>query len=170
MRAGLAPGLARIGQAALPGLVCLAAVIAMAAPSPIPPSAMPDLVLMLVYLAAAFRAAAFPVWLCFLFGLLSDLLGSTPVGMQAAVFLATHAFAASQRRHLDLALLLWGGFAIVAAAAGLFRWGLISAYHGLWLDAEPILLNVAVTAALFPFVAEPLRRAIGGGSRAVEYP
>ena len=48
-----------------------------AVPVPLPKALVPDFVLMLVFVAAAFRTEVFPVWLCFLLGLLADLLGGT---------------------------------------------------------------------------------------------
>ena len=148
---------------ALPGLVTLMFILGLTVPSPMPSTLMPDFVLMLVYLAAAFRSEAFPVWLCFLLGLVADLLGATPPGLQAATFVAVHAFAASQRRHLGLVQFLWSGFALVVGGTLLFRWGLLSSYYGIWLDAEPLMTNAAVSMVVFPIVSYPLQWMIGGG-------
>lgn len=147
---------------ALPGLIIAIFTMGLTAPSPLPSALMPDFVLMLVFIAAAFRAAAFPVWLCFLLGLLADLLGSTPPGMQAVTFIAVHGFASSQRRHFGYVQFLWGGFVLVAASTMLFRWGLLSAYHTDWLDPEPLFTNAVVSTVVFPIVSYPLQWLIGG--------
>ena len=138
----------------------------MTVPVPLPKALVPDFVLMLVFVAAAFRTEVFPVWLCFLLGLLADLLGGTPPGMQAAAFTGVHAFASSQRPHLQLTQFLWVGFFVAAAAIAGFRWALMSGYHQAWLDTGPMLTNLALTVLAFPIVSAPLQWLIGGASDA----
>lgn len=156
----------RVWSGALPSVGMAAIILALTSPSPVPSALMPDFVLMLVFVAAAFRADAFPVWLSFLFGLMADLLGSTPPGMQAATFVIVHGFAASQRRHLRLVQFLWGGFVLVAGCTMLFRWGLLSAYYSVLLDPEPLMINAAVSIMVFPIAAYPLQWMIGGAQHA----
>ena len=96
--------------------VILVTIVAVSMPTPVNYLYIPDVLLMVIYVAAAFRSDIFPVWLCFLAGLLADLLGGSPPGLQAALFIAVHAFAVSQRKHLNAVLFLWGGFALAALA------------------------------------------------------
>lgn len=166
MSIGTAGMVERAWSGALPGLIIATFTMALTAPSPLPSALMPDFVLMLVFVAAAFKPQAFPVWLCFLLGLLADLLGSTPPGMQAVTFIVVHGFASSQRRHFGFVQFLWGGFVLVAACTMLFRWGLLSAYHAAWLDPEPLLTNAVVSTVVFPIVCYPLQWLIGGARHA----
>jgi len=152
----------RFWRNALPGLIITLFILASLVPTPVPGSLVPDMVLMLVFLAAAFRQDAFPVWLCFLLGLLADLLGGTPPGLQAAVFVGTHAFAHSQRVHLRLVQFLWSGFGLVMILATVFRWSLLSGYYGVWLEPGPLTTNLAISVFVFPIVAYPLQWLIGG--------
>ncbi len=156
----------RVWHTALPGVIATAFILGLTAPSPVPNALLPDFVLMLVYVAATFRADAFPVWLCFLLGLIADLLGSTPPGMQAVTFVLLQGFASSQRRHLGLVQFLWSGFVLVAGITMLFRWGLLSAYHAAWLDPEPLVSNAVISVLAFPLVSYPLQWLIGGGRHA----
>ncbi len=145
-----------------PATLMVAAVLAMTAPSPFPSVLFPDFVFMLVYLSAAFRHEAFPVWFCFLLGLMTDLLSGAPPGMQAVTFLAIHAFATSQRAHLRLVQFLWGGFFMLAAGAAVFHWLLLSAYYTVWLEPEPFIANAAITVLVFVVASNPLQWLIGG--------
>lgn len=147
---------------AWPAILMVVTVLAMTAPSPFPGALLPDFVFMLVYLSAAFRHEAFPVWLCFLLGLMADLLSGAPPGMQAITFLAVHAFATSQRFHLRLVQFLWGGFLMLATGAALFHWLLLSAYYEVWLGPEPFIANAAISILVFTVASTPLQWLIGG--------
>lgn len=141
--------------------VFLLTILASSLPTPVNFLYIPDVLLMVVYLAAAFRSDVFPVWLCFTAGLLSDLLGGSPPGLQAALFIAVHAFAVSQRTHLNAVLFLWSGFALVALAGGGFRWVVLSVSAGSWLSSEPFFVNAVITLIVFPVISEPLQILIG---------
>jgi rod shape-determining protein MreD len=158
------PAFERWARAGLPVSAILCATIAMAAPIPLPGIVVPDVVLMLVFLSAAFRSDAFPVWLCFAMGLLVDLVGSTPPGAHAMTFVTCHAFAVSQRRYFKLVGLLWIGFALVAAWTGLAMWGVMSAYYGIWLDPRPLLVQAFISILVFPIISSSLQRLTGGSS------
>lgn len=152
----------RLTNSLLPGTVVGLFILLLIIPAPVPKAMIPDIALMLVFTAAVFRARAFPVWLSFTLGLLADVLGGTPPGMQAAVFTGVHAFATSQQRHLRQTAFLWGGFVLVAAGAALFRWLLLSAYHQAWLEPWPMLTNMGLTVLVFPLVSAPLCWLLGG--------
>jgi rod shape-determining protein MreD len=163
---GMLYALDRAFTVCLPGFVTIAAMMILAALTPLPRALVPDIVMMLVYLGAAFRGDAFPVWLCFAVGLLSDLLGSTPVGLHAIAYLIVHAFAAIQRRHMHLVLLQWSGFVLVCLAAGVAQWLVMSAYFAGFLDPKPLLTNIVITALIFPVLSFPLQWLIQGEANA----
>lgn len=142
--------------------VILLTILASSLPTPVNFLYIPDFLLMVVYLAAAFRSEVFPVWLCFTAGLLADLLGGSPPGLQAALFIAVHAFAVSQRVHLNAVLFLWGGFVLVALTGAAFRWAVLSASAGYWLSSEPFFVNAIITLIVFPVISHPLQGLIGG--------
>lgn len=163
MRARAAGGAERLTDALWPGSAVGLFILLLIVPAPVPKAMIPDIVLMLVFIAAVFRTRSFPVWLAFALGLLADVLGGTPPGMQAAVFTGVHAFATSQRRHFRQTMFLWGGFLLAAAGAALFRWLLLSAYHEAWLELWPMLTNMGLTVLVFPLVSAPLCWLLGGG-------
>lgn len=142
--------------------VILVTIVAVSMPTPVNYLYIPDVLLMVIYVAAAFRSDIFPVWLCFLAGLLADLLGGSPPGLQAALFIAVHAFAVSQRKHLNAVLFLWGGFALAALAGAVFRWAVLSVSAGSWLSSEPFFVNAVISLVVFPVVSRPLQGLIGG--------
>lgn len=151
-----------IWGACLPGLILAFFVLLLIVPAPVPKALIPDFVLMLVFLSATYRVSAFPIWLAFLLGLMADILGGTPPGLQAALYTGVHAFArAGQGQSVPL-LFLWAAFGLLVLATTLFRWALMSAYYQVWLDPLPLITNMALTMAVFPLAAPGLRWLIGG--------
>lgn len=151
-----------IWAASLPGLVLAVFVLLLVVPAPVPTALIPDFVLILVFLSATYRINVFPIWLAFLLGLLADVLGGTPPGLQAAIFIGVHAFARAGHGQSGPLLFLWAAFGLLVVAATLFRWAMMSGYYQVWLDPLPLITNMALTTAAFPLAAPGLRWLIGG--------
>lgn len=111
-----------------------------------------SLVLVSVYYWAVHRPSALPAPAVFALGLLADLLGGGPLGVNALVLLAAYAGTAALRRWLVGAsfAIVWWGFAIVSAGALLVTWMIT------WFLAGAADPSPGVSGALFAIGAYPL--------------
>ena len=137
----------------LPGFALVCLVLASAIPLPVLSLPTPDLVLVGVYVVAARRGDLFPLWLAFAIGVFQDLVGSTPLGMHALIYVLVHGLASTQQRFLATFSLFWGCFALVAAFAATVSWLTVAAYYGAWLSMEPVAGQAVASIVLFPPVA-----------------
>lgn len=126
------------------------------------PVRLPDLapVVPLLTLAAVFywfvhRPDLMPAWAVFLIGVFNDLLtGGLPgVGVLALLFVCV--VVSLQRRLFARGsfLILWFGFALVAAGAMLVTWALHCLLLGTMLDPRPALFQYLTTVAAYPCLA-----------------
>lgn len=148
-------------NAALPGLVTVLAVLLQSTPSPLPSGVMPDVALMLVFVAAVARPSYFPLWLCFVCGVLTDLLGASVIGIHSLIYICVHAFAVSQALHFRMLSLMWIGFSMAVLGSNALQWLAAMASSGAWIDPTVLLTGVIVSIAAFPLLTYPLQRAIG---------
>jgi rod shape-determining protein MreD len=136
---------------ALTALVLLSAV-----PLPVGHGPLPDIVLIGIYLACSRRVGSISLGIVFCLGLLQDLLGSTPFGMNALVYVLVHA-AASQTRLLTRTFLgHWLGFAPCAIIAAAASWAVISVHYTSLVSADPIIAQTLATILAFPLIAAPI--------------
>lgn len=115
----------------------------------------PSLGLVAVYYWAIYRPDLLPAWAVFAVGLIQDLLGGGPLGVNAAVFLIAWAVIGTQRR-----LLITGSFALVWAVflpAGAFAFLLIWLFHcmieGALIQPGPAFFQYLTTVAVYPCLA-----------------
>ncbi len=115
----------------------------------------PNFVLMAVFFWAIHRVDLFTSVTVFFIGLLLDILVGLPPGINAAVLVLVRTIAASQGKVFrgKSFLVLWWGFGLVALAAGGVIWGLTALYHLTLIDPTPIVFQMAITVAVFPFLA-----------------
>ena len=115
----------------------------------------PMLALMAVYHWTIYRPELMPAVAVFAVGVLQDLLGGTPVGVYALVFLSVYGVLLSQRRFFvgKSFLITWLGFAVVAAAAAAQAWALVSAFHVTLVDPRPLIFQYLLTLGAFPLLA-----------------
>lgn len=114
----------------------------------------PPLVLMAVYYWAIYRPTLLPASLCFFAGVLTDILGGTPLGINAFIMVLTYWIVRDQRRFLrgQSYGTIWAIFGFVAILSSLIQWGLYGLAHFRW-DMPLSTLEGAVTGVfLFPFV------------------
>lgn len=91
----------------------------------------------------------------FMIGLLLDVLGGTPPGMNALIMVLTRAVVVNQGRVFrgKSFLVLWWGFSLVAVGTGLTLWILSMGYMVKPLDPLPGMFRWALTVSLFPIFA-----------------
>lgn len=136
----------------------------------------PQLVLMAVYYWAIFRPTLIPTWLCFIVGLLLDILSGMPPGLQAFILVVAQSLVRDQRKFLMAQpyISLWAIFCIVAAMGATVQWGLFGLANDMqWPALMPVAASVLVTACLFPLVTMALiatHRMLSPGSHNSHYP
>jgi len=120
----------------------------------------PMLPLMGVYYWAIYRPDLLPAWSAFLIGLLYDIIGGTPLGVNALVLLSVQGIAAGQRRFFlgKSFMVAWWAFGLLAAAAAGATWLLVTILYGQALDASPVIFDYLLTMGLFPLLTWTLAR------------
>jgi rod shape-determining protein MreD len=140
-----------------PFALTMALVIVSVLPTHVPGLARvaPMLALMAVYYWAIYRPDLLPAYAVFALGLLQDSLSGTPMGVQAVVFLTVYGVLLTQRRFFagKSFVIVWLGFAVVAAGAAAETWILVSAFHVTLMEPTAVLYQYAVTAGAFPLLA-----------------
>jgi len=121
----------------------------------------PLLTLISVYYWSIYRPDLLPAIAAFLLGLLLDIGGDTPMGVNALVFLLVHGLLSSQRRFFlgKPFLMTWWAFAVVAAVACWLSWVLVSLLGGHWIESRPVLFTYLMTLAFYPVLGWFLIRA-----------
>lgn len=115
----------------------------------------PSISLMASFYWAVYRPDLFGPLAAFLLGLVADTVSGAPLGLNPLINLITYGLSQNQRQ-LFLAhsfLILWWGYALIAALAGALSWVAYSLGAGGWLAFEPALFQAIAGLALFPPVA-----------------
>jgi len=148
---------------AFPLASSLALMLAATAPFGLPDQAalLPAVALGCVYFWTLFRPRAMAPYAVFLIGLLLDLLGYLPLGVGVLTLLAAHGITMQVRRFLvrQAFLIVWLGYALLAAAAALLVWLLTAGLTLTLLPFGPALFQCALTVALYPLLAALFLRA-----------
>ncbi|HTK83915.1 MAG TPA: rod shape-determining protein MreD [Patescibacteria group bacterium] len=139
-------------QFLLAGLVLLSV---LSLPLPYAGSVRPCLVLMAVYYWAIFRPTLVPPFLCFLAGLLMDILSGMPLGVNALVLVAVQWVVRGQRRFLMAQpyKVLWAVFGLVVVLASALTWLLFGIMQRSWAPLPPLAGTAAASFLLFPLVS-----------------
>lgn len=120
----------------------------------------PMLPLMGVYYWAIYRPDLLPAWAAFLIGLLYDIIGGTPLGVNALVMLLVQGTAASQRKFFlgkSFAVAWWAFGLLTGGAVGL-AWLLVSFLIGRTIDPAPVIFEYLLTLSVFPVLTWTLAR------------
>ncbi len=120
----------------------------------------PAVTLIAVFYWTIYRPDLLPPAAVFVLGALQDLVVGTPLGMSALVLLLTSGFVRSQRRALlaKSFAIVWLGFAVTALGVALLSWLAASLYFLTMVRIVPVLVQGAVTVALYPLFAWCLRQ------------
>ena len=126
-------------------------------PIPVPDFARvaPALALIAVYFWTIHRPELLPVYAVFVIGLLQDALSGTPIGVNVLVLLTVHGVVLSQRRFFigKSFVISWLGFSLVAGAAFIEMWILVSIFNLTPVSAMPIAAQYPITLGVFPLIA-----------------
>jgi len=114
-----------------------------------------------VFFWSLFRPGSMTPPMVFLLGLLADLLGFAPPGVDVLVLLIAHGLALRWRRLLTRQgfLLVWLAFSIIALGASALSWALVSLLTFTLLPAGPALFQAMLSAACYPLLATVFVRA-----------
>ena len=114
-----------------------------------------------VFFWSLFRPASLPPLLVFALGLLADLLGYGPVGVNVLTLLIAHGLALLWRRNLTRQgfLLVWLAFVAVGFGTAALQWALTSLLTFRLLPVVPALFQATLSAGLYPILAVTLARA-----------
>lgn len=115
----------------------------------------PSFLLISAYYWAVHRPELLPAPVVFGLGLLGDLVTGSALGSGTFVLLLAYVLTRAWRRHLFRAgfLMVWLGFAVVAAAAQMVLWVIAIVLAGSVPDPRPALLGGVIAIALYPVVA-----------------
>ncbi len=153
-------------RAAFPAAFTALLLLLLAAPLRLPGQAQlqPAAALACVFFWSLFRPASMPPPAVFALGLLSDLLGLEPPGINVLTLLITYGLAVRWRRVLAQQgfLLVWLAFVAVAAGAAALEWLLTSLLTFRLLPGGAALFQFALTAGLYPVMATLFTRAHRG--------
>jgi rod shape-determining protein MreD len=158
-----APGLLRrldaLARAAFPAATTVVMMVAAAAPVGLP-SALAAVALACVFFWSLFRPAAMPPPVCFVIGLLQDLLGFAPLGTGVLTLLAVHGLVLRLRRPLarQSFLRVWLAFAGFAAGAALLGFMLQAVLNGRMPPPVSGAVFWTLATGFYPAIAALLTR------------
>jgi len=120
----------------------------------------PNLAIMATFYWAIYRPDLFPAPAAFVLGLWLDLLTGAPVGINALVLLLVHWAITSQRRFFQGKSfgVVWWAFALTISGAMALFWVLSAVYHLTLIDPSPVVFQLLLTIAVFPFMTWLLAR------------
>ncbi|MGH7122955.1 MAG: rod shape-determining protein MreD [Stellaceae bacterium] len=141
----------------VPTLTAVTCVIASEVPAHLPSfiTVTPAFALMAIYYWTLHRPDLLPIAAVFAVGLLGDLLEGAPLGVSPLVLLLVYALVLTQREHLLMRgfTVVWVGFLVVAAAAAVLQWGVVSLFYGMLIDVRAFLFQGVFTVAVYPAVS-----------------
>jgi len=121
----------------------------------------PGFVLMAAFYWTVHRPDLMRPWAVFLVGLLDDVLSGTPLGVNALILLLVHWMIMSQHKAFrgQSFVVVWLGFAMIAFGAKLLLAIVVPLIGYGLLDPLALLVQYALTVALYPPIAFIMGRA-----------
>ena len=115
----------------------------------------PSFVLMSIYYWAIHRPDLLPPSAVFVIGLLQDLLGGGPLGLNALILVMAHWTILTQRGFFLSSTfpMLWLGFVVVVAGAALAQWLAASLASFELVAIDALVIQGLLTLTLFPLMA-----------------
>ena len=125
----------------------------------------PALNLIAIFYWSVWRPDLLPPLAVFLVGLIQDIVGGVPLGLNAFAFLLVNGVTVSQRTVFigKPFVMSWAGFTVVGSGAMALQWLIMSLLNFTLIGPEPMVFQLLITLALFPAVA----LALNGLQRAV---
>lgn len=137
-----------------PFVITLALLVINVLPTHIPGASffVPALGLMSIYYWGMHRADLLPAPGVFVIGLIQDALTGMPIGLNAFIFLVVYGICVTQRRifYGQSFLVVWWGFAIIAAGAFIVAWLLMSLFTTTIIQPRPALFQFLMTVLFYP--------------------
>ncbi|HVO00768.1 MAG TPA: rod shape-determining protein MreD [Candidatus Cybelea sp.] len=114
-----------------------------------------NLVLIPIYYWTLHRPRLMSVWSVAALGLVGDLLGVAPLGVNMMTLLIGYRVAVSQRKLFAGApfLMVWAGYMLMSAVADFAQWVLVSALQAQIVDPRPAILLYMIGAVGYPLCA-----------------
>jgi rod shape-determining protein MreD len=111
--------------------------------------------LCVVYFWSLYRPDLFNALAAFSTGIIYDALAGLPLGLTALMLLLVRQLVVVQQRFFLARSfpVVWCCFLLLAPAAELARWALVSLWWGRLFDLQPILLSLLLTMALYPLAS-----------------
>ncbi len=151
------------GRAAFPAASTALALLLISAPLGLPAAAELRLAVAFtcVFFWSVFRPAALPPLVVFALGLLCDLLGDAPLGLDILVLLALQGVALQLRLILERQgfVRVWLAFAGLAVAAAAATWAGSAVLSLRLLPLTPVIATAMLAVGLYPVLAFPLAHA-----------
>ncbi|MDE1151452.1 MAG: rod shape-determining protein MreD [Micavibrio sp.] len=120
----------------------------------------PSFLLMAIYYWAIMRPSTLPPPATFVVGIVVDLMGGFPTGLNALTFVVVQWVTRAQRKFLlgQSFVVIWMGLMLVTFGAGMLQWLLYSVFfwHFDVSSIVAILMSVVMTSAIFPLIVLPL--------------
>lgn len=115
----------------------------------------PAYILMTIYYWSIYRPTLMPPWICFLVGLLLDILSSLPLGVNAMIFTLVQWMVRDQRQFLmgQPYIVIWFVFAVVTAISHMLQWAMYGLVEWSWAPLLPVGISMAATFLLFPVIS-----------------
>jgi rod shape-determining protein MreD len=112
----------------------------------------PALTLMAVYYWSIFAPLLLPPPAVFLIGLVQDLLGGGPIGLNALILLSVCGLVVNQRRVFMARAfhMAWFGFMFISVGVSLVSWAVVSLFYMHLLAPTPFLVQSGLSIALYP--------------------
>jgi rod shape-determining protein MreD len=146
----------------LPASLLLLLVLLQAVPWRVPQLAgvMPLFPMVGVYYWSLYRPDLMVPSLVFGIGLVNDIVLGAPVGVSSLMFLAVHGMTVSQRRffHGKSFLLIWAGFALLAAGAMMLQFLLSWLLFRSVPRGEALAVEYVMTVCCYPLLSWPFSR------------
>ena len=114
----------------------------------------PDLLLIAIFYWSVHRPGIVKPSICFLTGLLLDILSAFPLGLNALVFVIVQKLISDQRRVFlgQPYYVSWIGFGLICLLANAIKIGVFYLMNDALPGMEEIYFNVMITIAIFPIV------------------
>lgn len=149
-----AENLLRLMRAMAPTILGVLGVLMLAAPIRLFEGTVPTPIipLVIVFFWSVYGPDYMPSVSVFLIGLLQDLLTGGPLGLWPAVYLVTQFIVLSQRAYFlgREQKVVWIGFALASAGAGLILWLVMSLMSGVLLPVTALALQLLATVLIYP--------------------
>ena len=157
MKHGVAQRVDHLVRQLVPASLVLILVVLQALPWHLPglAEAMPALPMIAIYYWSVYRPDLLVPSVAFATGLVNDIVLGAPIGISSLAFLVIQGMTASQTRFFNgkSFLVIWSGFALLAASALFVEFALSSIVFGRTPMASALLIEYALTVCLYPVVS-----------------